>query len=126
VDTLLRIVARALKKQAVLIVDDAITFASSLAEGLRAIGLRVDVTYDGDSAVELIARDKFDVCVLDLIMPGIDGVETYRRFNELPHPVDVVAITGGTDPEMVRKIADLGAFTCLRKPFKVDELVQVI
>ena len=110
----------------VLLVDDEREFVQTLSERLQKRNLDSAVVYDGEEALSLLATDEPEVMVLDLRMPGIDGLEVLRRVKK-DHPrVEVIILTGhGTDRE--EKIARaLGAFAYLHKPVDLDLLSQVM
>ena len=110
----------------VLLVDDEKEFVESLSERLELRNLDADIAYDGEQALEAVKDGKHDVMVLDLRMPGIDGIEVLRRVKETNPDVQVVILTGhGTDKdeEMVKK---LGAFAYLKKPVDIDQLVGTL
>jgi len=125
-DRILQVVARALKRNVVLIVDDTQAYVSSLADALRSVGMRVETREDGASAVEFARRNLVDVCVLDLVMQPLDGIETCEQLQEVNDRMDIIAITGMASNEQVRGIARRGVATCLRKPFDVRELLKAI
>ena len=110
----------------VLLVDDEKEFVESLSERLELRNLDADIAYDGEQALAAVKDGKHDVMVLDLRMPGIDGIEVLRRVKETNPDVQVVILTGhGTDKdeEMVKK---LGAFAYLKKPVDIDQLVGTL
>jgi len=125
-DRILEVVARALRRNVVLIVDDTHAYVSSLAEALRAVGMRVETREDGASAVEFARSNVVDVCVLDLVMQPLDGLETCEQLQMVNDRMDIIAITGLASNEQVRGIARRGVATCLRKPFDVRELLTAI
>jgi len=125
-DRILEVVARALKRNVVLIVDDTPTYVESLAAALRSVGMRVETREDGPSAVEYARSHVVDVCVLDLVMQPLDGIETCEQLQRVDERMDIIAITGVASNEQVRGIARRGVATCLRKPFDVRELLNAI
>jgi DNA-binding NtrC family response regulator len=125
-DRILEVVARALKRNVVLIVDDTHAYVASLADALRSVGMRVETRVDGKSAVEFARSNIVDVCVLDLVMQPLDGLETCEQLQSVNDRMDIIAITGLATNEQVRSIARRGVATCLRKPFDVRELLIAI
>lgn len=110
----------------VLLVDDEREFVQTLSERLQSRNLDSAVVYDGAEALSLLATEEPEVMVLDLRMPGIDGMEVLRRVKR-DHPrVEVIILTGhGSDRE--EKIArELGAFAYLQKPVDLDLLARVM
>lgn len=107
----------------VLLVDDEREFVKTLSERLILRDMGSAVAYDGQSALEIIAADDPEVLVLDLKMPGIDGIEVLRRVKKLRPGVEVIILTGhGTEED--RKICmELGAFAYLQKPVDIDLLI---
>jgi len=110
----------------VLLVDDEKEFVQTLSERLKTRNLESSIAYDGEQALSMIERELPDVIVLDLLMPGIDGIETLRRVKQSHPEVEVIILTGhGSDREQ-SAAEDLGAFAYLRKPVNVNELAQVM
>lgn len=106
----------------VLLVDDEKEFVHSLSERLQTRHFNSSVVYDGEQALDFLDRDEPDVMVLDLKMPGIDGIEVLRNVKR-DHPnVEVIILTGhGSDRE--EKLArELGAFAYLTKPVDIELL----
>ncbi len=114
------------KRLRVLLVDDEKEFVDSLSERLDLRDLDADTAYDGEQALQAMETGEPDVMVLDLRMPGIDGIEVLRRAKR-DHPgVQVVILTGhGTEREE-REAKRLGAFAYLQKPVDIDQLVGVL
>jgi two-component system, NtrC family, response regulator HydG len=125
-DRILEVVARALRRNVVLIVDDTRAYVSSLADALRTVGMRVETREDGASAVEFARSNIVDVCVLDLVMQPLSGLETCEQLQAVNDRMDIIAITGLASNEQVRGIARRGVATCLRKPFDLRELLTAI
>jgi len=84
------------------------------------------VAYDGESALEMIKEDEPDVMILDLRMPGIDGIEVLRRVKATQPEIEVIILTGhGSEAD--RKVCmELGAFDYLQKPVDIDKLSETI
>ncbi|MBW2144830.1 MAG: response regulator, partial [Deltaproteobacteria bacterium] len=110
----------------ILLVDDEREFVQTLSERLLMRDMGSAVTYDGESALELVKEDEPDVMILDLKMPGIDGIEVLRRIKETQPEIEVIILTGhGCEAD--RKICmDLGAFAYLHKPVDINELSDTI
>jgi DNA-binding response OmpR family regulator len=114
------------KKLKVLLVDDEKEFVDSLSERLELRNLDADIAYDGEQALQAIKEGEPDVMVLDLRMPGIDGLEVLRRAKESHPGVRIIVLTGhGTDKdeEEARK---LGASVYLKKPIDIDNLIGAL
>ncbi len=126
VDDLIALTARALADPAVLVVDDREDHAATIVASLQAVGLRATAVHDGASAVQLVIAQKVDVCVLDLVMPGMDGVKTYEEIRRIDPSISVIAISGHAVPRMMHALMSLGGYACLRKPFDMPELTRAI
>jgi DNA-binding NtrC family response regulator len=110
----------------VLLVDDEKDFVESLSERLALRNLSPDVAHDGERALEAVKADEPDVMVLDLRMPGIDGIEVLRKVRKDHPDVAVVVLTGhGTEVDE-KEALRLGASAYLKKPIDVDQLVGVL
>ena len=110
----------------VLLVDDEREFVQTLSERLLMRDMGSAVAYDGESALQLIKEDEPDVMILDLRMPGIDGIEVLKRVKKTNPGVEVIILTGhGSEAD--REICmNLGAFAYLQKPVDIDELSKTI
>jgi CheY-like chemotaxis protein len=106
----------------VLLVDDEQEYVQTLSERLQMREFGTAVALNGEEALSIVRKDEPEVIVLDLRMPGIDGIEVLRRLKrERPH-IEVIILTGhGTERD--REISmELGAFAYLEKPVDVDKL----
>jgi DNA-binding NtrC family response regulator len=110
----------------VLLVDDEEDFVESLAKRLDRRGLRVETSSSGEQALEMVRRRSFDVIVLDLAMPGLDGIATLERLKQLDPDLQVILLTGhATVPKSVEAMK-LGAADLLEKPADFAELLTKI
>ncbi len=106
----------------VLLVDDEREFVQTLSERLLIREMGSTVVHDGQSALKLIAEDEPDVMVLDLKMPGIDGIEVLRRVKKTRPEVEVIILTGHGSEADQKTCMELGAFAYLQKPVDIDIL----
>jgi len=107
----------------VLLADDERMFADTVAEGLRRLAMAVDVVYDGDSAVERLDVNRYDVAVLDRDMPGRTGDEVCRRIVDSGATTRVLLLTAAAGIRDRVEGLGLGADDYLTKPFAFAELV---
>jgi len=113
-------------KDRILLVDDEEEFVRALAKRLAARGLDVEVAGDGESAVEKVKQSDFGVIVLDLAMPGMDGLETLKRLREVDPYLQIVLLTGhGSIKSGVEEMKE-GAVDFLEKPAEFSELLAKI
>ena len=111
-----------------LVVEDEPSVATTVAMALRGDGWTVNVADSGDRALELMAAATFDLLLLDLRLPGIQGAEVLRRLaasatRSIPK---VVVTTAYGSPDRTLEVMRLGASDILRKPFTPDELREVV
>jgi len=114
------------KKLKVLLVDDEKEFVDSLSERLKLRNLKADIAYDGEQALDAIKADMPDVMVLDLRMPGIDGIEVLRRAKRSHPELQVVILSGHGSDKEEKEAKALGALAYLRKPIDIDQLVGAL
>jgi response regulator RpfG family c-di-GMP phosphodiesterase len=106
----------------VLIVDDHETTRSLLAQQLRALGWDTVTTGDGRAALDVLSSDSIGVVLLDIDMPGLNGIDVLRRMNGYRHETPVVMVTGMDSADVIRKTLREGAYDYLVKPWDIDEL----
>ena len=110
----------------VLLVDDEEELVKALAERLEIRGIMAEVALNGEQGLQKVTHDTPDVMVLDLKMPGIDGLEVLRRVRK-SHPQIRVIILTGHGSERDRVVAErIGAFDYLQKPVDIQVLVEVL
>jgi two-component system response regulator CpxR len=110
----------------VLLVDDEREFVQTLSERLLMRDMGSAVAYDGESALHMVAEEEPEVMILDLKMPGIDGIEVLRRVKETRPDIEVVILTGhGSDADR-ETCMKLGAFAYLQKPVDIEVLSETI
>jgi two-component system, OmpR family, response regulator len=107
----------------ILVVEDERKIATFVQRGLKECGFAVDVVSNGDEALHLILHHYFDAVLLDIMLPGRDGLSILRLVRERGNSVPVLILTArGQIAEKVEGL-NLGADDYLAKPFSIDELV---
>ena len=110
----------------VLLVDDEREFVETLAMRLETRGFTVSVAETGELAVEKAQEQSFDAILLDLAMPGMDGIDTLKRLRELNPDSQVVLLTGRATVKKATEAMRLGALDLLEKPVDIEVLVEKI
>jgi CheY-like chemotaxis protein len=110
----------------VLLVDDEREFVQTLSERLLMRDMGSAVAYDGESALNMIAEDEPEVMILDLKMPGIDGIEVLRRVKESRAGIEVIILTGHGSEADRETCMRLGAFAYLQKPVDIEVLSETL
>jgi len=110
----------------ILLVDDETVFTTNMTKLLTTIGYRVTAVNSGEAAVEAMKKDAFDVVVLDLKMPGWDGIRTLKEIRKLDLFTETLILTGHGAIDTALEAIKLGAYDYLTKPCDVDELVDKI
>jgi two-component system response regulator CpxR len=110
----------------ILLVDDEVEFVQTLSERLSSRNLEAAVAHDGPEALAIADDDAPDVIVLDVKMPGMDGMEVLARLKEKHPKVQVIVLTAHGSEEGAKTARELGAFAYLRKPANVDELAGLM
>lgn len=110
----------------VLIVDDEDDFRETIVKRLKSRKIAAEGAEDGIKALELIDKTEFDVIVLDVKMPGMDGIETLRRIKSKKSHIEVIMLTGHASVEFGIKGMQLGAFDYVMKPAPLHDLLDKI
>jgi two-component system response regulator CpxR len=109
-----------------LLVDDERQFVQTLSERLRLREIGSVIAYDGESALDMIREEEPDVMILDLKMPGIDGIEVLKRVKQTNPLIEVIILTGQGSEADKELCMQLGAFAYLEKPVDVNVLSEAI
>ncbi len=110
----------------VLLVDDEREFVQTLSERLLLRDMGSAVAYDGESALEMLKEDEPEVMILDLKMPGIDGMEVLKRVKATQPEIEVIILTGHGNETDRETCMQLGAFAYLQKPVDIDILSETM
>lgn len=110
----------------VLLVDDEKEFIETLAERLAVRDFNVKTAFDGDEAISKTKNEEFDVVVLDVLMPGKNGIETLREIKSIKPLVKVIMLTGHATVETAIDGMKAGAYDYLMKPTDTNDLVGKI
>lgn len=112
------------KKINLLMVDDEEDFLNSLAERLRTRDFDVTTASEGEKAIKAAENGLFDVAILDLKLPGMDGMEILKILKKNHKFLEVIILTGYGKIESYKEATKLGAFSYLEKPFDLDKLLE--
>lgn len=110
----------------VLFVDDNTDYSTSLEKALSTYGLTIRRAGDNDSALVEIQKHGIDVVILDVTVPGIDGIDLLKRIKAMDPLIEVILLAGQADLSVAIRGMELGAFDFIFKSIEVDELVYKI
>ena len=107
----------------VLLVDDEVEFLETLVKRLNRRNLTVSGVNSGEKAIEALAQTPVDIVVLDVKMPGMDGLTTLKEIKKRFPLIEVIMLTGHASMEVAIEGMEQGAFDYLMKPMDIDELL---
>lgn len=110
----------------VLLVDDEEPFVEALGKRLNGRGLKVETSNSGEDAIAKAGQRAFGVIVLDLAMPGMDGIETLKRLQKIDPDLQIILLTGHGSIEKAVEATKLGAIDFLQKPASLSDLLELI
>jgi DNA-binding NtrC family response regulator len=110
----------------VLLVDDEVEFLNTLSERMRNRGMEVATSSSGVEALEKVEKEPYDVIILDLMMPGIDGLEALKILKAKRPELQVILLTGHATVEKGIEAMKLGAMDFLEKPADLNQLTEKI
>ncbi|HHX42416.1 MAG TPA: response regulator [Chloroflexi bacterium] len=110
----------------VLVVDDDPGIRETMFDILSLEGYQVEVADSGERALELSEKGRYDVALLDIRMPGIDGVETLRALKRTDSAIRVIMITGFDEGDLAAKAMEAGAEAVFRKPLDVATFLPLL
>jgi len=109
-----------------LLVDDEVEFLEPMKARLERRGLACATATSGEAALSLLESERFDCAVVDVKMPGMDGLELLRRMRRTWPETAVVLLTGHASVELGVQGMELGAFEYLLKPVELDDLLDTV
>jgi len=115
-----------MKDARILLVDDEVVFTNNMSKLLTRRGYQVKAVNSGDEAIRALMDDFFDVMVLDLKMPGLDGIATIREMRKLGLFTEVLILTGHGSIDLALEALKMGAYDYITKPCEITELVSKI
>ena len=114
------------REGSVLVVDDDAGMVETLADILEARQYRVGRAESGASAVAMVRDDRYDVVLMDIQMPGLNGVEALKAMRALAPDVSVIMMTAFTRHELVEEARRATALAVLAKPLDLDRVLRLI
>ncbi len=113
-------------KKSVLIVDDEPGIRESLTDVLQDEGYRVESAESGEACLEMLQGRKYDVVLLDIWLPGMDGIQVLERIQSVDAPPKVIMISGHGTIETAVRSTKLGAFDFIEKPLSIDKTLLTL
>ncbi|MDA3917676.1 MAG: response regulator [Deltaproteobacteria bacterium] len=114
------------QKPKILLIDDEEEFISTLAERLELRGYTCKTAEDGESGLRMIEEQNFDITVIDLMMPGMSGLETLRQIKIISDELPVILLTGHGSTKDGLEGMSIGASDFLMKPIDINVLLEKI
>jgi DNA-binding NtrC family response regulator len=115
-----------MKEATILLVDDEVVFTNNMSRLLTKRGYRVTALNGGEAALRALQEHSFDVMVLDLKMPGLDGIAVMHEMRKLALSTEVLILTGHGSIDTALEAIQLGAYDYVTKPCEIEELVSKI
>ena len=106
--------------------DDETRFLNAIAQRLTKRGFDVRTAENGEIAIDLARKEKFDIALVDLKMPGMDGSEVLRVLKDEHEFLEAIILTGHGSLDSAVELTKLGAFSYLPKPYELEKLIQVL
>ncbi len=114
------------EKFSILIADDEEGLRFSLAMILELEGYSVKTAQDGNEALALAQQNDFDIAFFDIRMPGINGVDAFKKMKVISPETIVVMMTAYAMNDLIKESISEGAFACISKPFEIDDVLRTV
>lgn len=114
------------EKKGVLVIDDEKNIRMTLEKALQGAGYDVETAINGENGLEKMEEEQFPVMLLDMKLPGINGMEVLREIKDMDYKTRVIMITGYGSIDTAVEAMKLGAVDYLRKPFKPAEILELV
>jgi two-component system response regulator HydG len=113
-------------KPTILVVDDNQDLLETFAMILKRRGYRVQTATDGLSAVNKFKEQDFDVTLMDIVMPEMNGVDAFKKIKEIQPEATIILMTAYSDEELIQNAKNEGVCKIIHKPIHVDQLIELI
>jgi DNA-binding NtrC family response regulator len=110
----------------ILVVDDNADLLLTLSLILKKTGFYVETAADGFNAEDIYFNGDFNVTLMDIDLPGINGVEAFRLIREMDPGAPVILMTGYSDEDLIQLAINEGAYCVLHKPIRIDKMIRTI
>ncbi len=114
------------KSVKILLIDDEEEFAATLAQRLEYRGYKAKTAPDGQTGIDILENEMFDMVILDLKMPGLNGIDTLKQIKRNSPDIPVILLTGHGSTKSGMEGMRLGAFDYLMKPLDINDLISKI
>ena len=113
-------------KTTILVVDDNQDLLETFAMILKRRGYEVQTACDGSAAVDRFKEQNFDVTLMDIVMPEMNGVDAFKKIREIQPEASIILMTAYSDEELIRTAIDEGVTLIIQKPIRIDSLIKLI
>ncbi len=113
-------------KAKILVIDDEVGICEGIQRALSPQGFNVDMAFDGNQGLNKIRENGFEIVLLDIMMPGVSGIELIRAVHEHDPEIVCIIVTGYATVELAVRSIKEGAYDFLTKPFTVDDLILAV
>ncbi|MBN1177352.1 MAG: response regulator [Dehalococcoidales bacterium] len=110
----------------ILVVDDNEDLLETFAMILKRRGFSVETADNGAAAVDKFKDQEYDVTLMDIVMPEMNGVEAFRKIKEMQPEASVILMTAYSDEDLIKTAKDQGARRIINKPIRIDKLIEMI
>jgi len=110
----------------VLVVDNDKDFCQVISDVLKQAGIKVNIAYNGESALAKVKKHRYDLMLLDYKLPGISGLTVLEKIHQIRPSLKTIMISTFGDASTRARAKELGAYAFLDKPFNIDKMVKVV
>ena len=114
------------EKTSILIVDDDLGMSETLSDILGELGYKVAVANNGFKAIKLVNKDDYNMALIDIMMPGINGVETFKEIKNIRPAMKVIMMTAYSAEDLVKEALKESAYGIIYKPLNIDDFLNII
>jgi DNA-binding NtrC family response regulator len=113
-------------KTTILVVDDNQDLLETFAVILKRRGYEVQTACDGVTAVDKFKEHNFDVTLMDIVMPEMNGVDAFKKIREIQPDASIILMTAYSDEDLIRSAMNEGVTLIIQKPIRIDSLIKLI